>query len=63
MDKICCFFVHRDAILNKEDNDNLLKIIENLIINKKINNFYFGGYSNFDKICYYNVKKLKIKYK
>lgn len=63
MDKICCFFGHRDAILNKEDNDNLLKIIENLIINKKINNFYFGGYSNFDKICYYNVKKLKIKYK
>ncbi len=41
MGKVCCFVGHRKINLTKELEDNLIKTIEDLIINKGVNRFLF----------------------
>ena len=41
MGKVCCFIGHRKINLTKELEDNLIKTIEDLIINKGVNRFLF----------------------
>ena len=62
MGKVCCFVGHRKINLTKELEDNLIKTIEDLIINKGVNRFLFGSKSEFDVLCHRIINKLKEKY-
>ncbi len=62
LNKICSFFGHRNTSLTDEQYLELKKIIENLIISKKVNCFLFGSKSNFDFTCHKIVSELKEKY-
>ena len=44
-DKSCCFFGHRKIDETEELKNNLRGIIENLIVNVKIDTFFFGSKS------------------
>lgn len=58
--KFCCFFGHRET--PNDVKPKLIKAIENLIINEKVNNFYVGNQGGFDGIVYSALKELKQKY-
>ncbi len=58
----CCFFGHRKIEETEELKNNLCKIIENLIINDKVNTFFFGSKSEFDDLCHKTVTELKEKH-
>lgn len=60
--KVCCFIGHRTINKSSELRENLLNIIEDLIINKRVNTFMFGSKSKFDDYCYELVSELKTKY-
>ena len=57
-----CFFGHRKIVETEELKNNLYEIIENLIINEKVDTFLFGSKSDFDKLCLKIVAGLKEKY-
>ena len=57
-----CFFGHRKIDETKELKNNLCGIIENLIVNKKVDTFFFGSKSEFDDLCHKVVTELKEKY-
>ena len=61
-EKTCCFFGHRKIDETAELKDNLCGIIENLIVNKKVDTFFFGSKSEFDDLCHKTVTELKEKY-
>lgn len=63
-DKIhtCCFFGHRKIEVTDELIRRLEEIVEDLIINEKVNTFLFGGKSQFDNLCLTIVTELKKKY-
>ena len=58
----CCFFGHRKITVTDELVDRLYRVIEDLIINEKINTFLFGSKSEFDTLCLSTVTKIKNKY-
>ena len=58
----CCFFGHRKINVTDELINRLKDIIEDLIVNKKIDTFLFGSKSEFDEICLKVVTELKNKY-
>ena len=60
--KVCCFIGHRQIKKSTELRENLITLIEVLIINKKVDNFFFGSKSKFDDYCYEIVTELKEKY-
>lgn len=60
--KICCFFGHRKINETAELKNNLNEIIENLIINEKVDTFLFGSKSEFNDLCLDVVTRLKGKY-
>ncbi len=57
-----CFFGHRKIDETEELKNNLYEIIENLIVNEKVDTFYFGSKSQFDDLCHEIVTGLKDKY-
>ncbi len=61
-EKNCCFFGHRKIDETAELKDKLCGIIENLIVNKKVDTFFFGSKSQFDDLCHKIVTELKEKY-
>ena len=61
-EKSCCFFGHRKIDETEELKNNLYKVIENLIVNDKVNTFFFGSKSEFDDLCHKTVTDLKEKY-
>ena len=61
-EKTCCFFGHRKIEETEELKNNLYEIIENLIVNKKVDTFLFGSKSQFDDLCHKTVTDLKEKY-
>ena len=61
-EKTCCFFGHRKIAETEELKNNLYEIIENLIVNKKIDTFFFGSKSQFDDLCHKTVTDLREKY-
>ena len=61
-DKTCCFFGHRKIDETDELKINLYGIIENLIVNGKVDTFLFGSKSEFDDLCHKTVTDLKEKY-
>lgn len=58
----CSFFGHRNVCLNKNQYQELERIIEKLIVNYGIKFFLFGSRSTFDEACCEIVSKLKNKY-
>ena len=61
-DKTCCFFGHRKIDETAELKDKLCGIIENLIVNEKVDTFLFGSKSQFDDWCHKVLTELKEKY-
>ena len=61
-EKSCCFFGHRKIDETEVLKNNLYVIIENLIVNEKLDTFLFGSKSQFDDLCHKIVTELKEKY-
>ena len=55
----CCFIGHRKIKKTKEMERELFTIIENLIVNEKVDTFLFGSKSEFNSFCHDIVTKLK----
>lgn len=60
--KTCCFIGHRQVFLTLDDLNKLKSIIENLILNENVLEFYFGSKSKFNDICHNLLTGLKEKY-
>ncbi len=60
--KSCCFIGHRKIEENEELIQKLYSIVEELIVEEKVETFLFGSKSQFDHLCYEIVKELKQKY-
>lgn len=60
INNICCFFGHRN-IYNTYI-PKLKEEIENLIINYNVNEFYVGGYGDFDNLAVKTINDIKKNY-
>ena len=60
--KTCCFIGHRQVFLTLDDLNKLKSIIENLILNENVLEFYFGSNSQFNNICHNLLTGLKEKH-
>ena len=58
----CCIFGHREVEKTNELTLRLKSVFEDLIINKKVNCFLFGGFGAFDDLCHEVITELKRKY-
>lgn len=58
----CCFIGHRTINKTDELKNDLYKIIENLIINEKVDTFLFGSKSEFNDLCLKTVINLNDRY-
>ena len=58
--KTCCFFGHREVMHNIKD--KLTAIIEKLITEDGVTEFYVGHQGQFDSMVYSVLKELKAKY-
>ncbi|MBE7082611.1 MAG: hypothetical protein E7378_02940 [Clostridiales bacterium] len=62
-DKSCSVFGHRDIEEdNKDLKEKLYLVFEDLITNKNVKYFYFGGFGDFDYLCNMVVADLQKKY-
>lgn len=60
--RTCCFFGHREIENEEELAVRLKNIVEDLIINKKVDTFLFGSKSEFNSLCHAVVSELRKKY-
>ena len=60
MTKTCCFFGHREVTHNIRG--RLTAIIEKLITENGVTNFYVGHQGQFDNMAYSVLKELKSNY-
>ena len=58
----CCFFGHRTINETEELKVKLCEVIERLIVEEKVETFFFGSKSRFDSLCLEIVTKIKQKY-
>ena len=58
----CCFIGHREIDETEILRIRLSEIIENLIVNKKVETFLFGSKSQFNSLCLETVTEIKEKY-
>ena len=58
----CCFFGHRKIEVTEELVNRLKEVVEDLIVEKKVDTFLFGSKSQFDKLALSVVTELKKKY-
>lgn len=58
----CCFIGHREIDETEALKSELCKIIEMLIVGKKVNIFLFGSKSRFNSLCYELVTQLQNKF-
>lgn len=61
-DTACCFFGHRTISNTNELTEKLYSTIEELIVNKKVDTFFFGSKSQFNTLCHELVTKIREKY-
>lgn len=59
-EKSCCFFGHR--YVTHDIKAKLTEIIQSLITEEQVYNFYVGHQGQFDSMVYSVLKELKIKY-
>lgn len=59
MERVCSFFGHRDAVLTNDEKIKLTNVILDLIENKNTIHFYFGGFGDFDQLCWEIVTEIK----
>ncbi|MBO5371065.1 MAG: hypothetical protein J6B23_10385, partial [Clostridia bacterium] len=57
--RTCCFLGHRKINRSERMVSNLTDIIENLIVEEKIDTFLFGSKSEFNTLCLEVVAMLK----
>ena len=62
MDKICSFFGHRQIMNAEELRKMVTFLVERLIEEKGYAIFLFGGFGEFDELCYNIISRLKVKY-
>lgn len=62
MSKICCFAGHSELTGAEEIYERLLTVIERLILDEGVNEFWAGNYGAFDRLCGRAVKQLKGKH-
>ncbi len=62
MNKICCFAGHSEIYHTDDIYDNLIKLIEKLVVEEKVSEFWVGNYGNFDRLSAKAVRSLKEKY-
>lgn len=60
--KICSFFGHRYIDISTELENKVKSTILKLITIKNINTFYFGGFGEFDKLCWETTTEIKQSY-
>ena len=58
-EKSCSVFGHRDIEVCEELKIKLKTIFESLIVNHNVVIFYFGGFGDFDELCYEVISELK----
>ena len=61
-ERTCCFFGHRTINETEELKSKLIKIIEQLIVDEKVDTFLFGSKSRFNSLCLELVTQIKEKY-
>lgn len=61
-EKSCSVFGHSKIEITKELENNLKSAFEMLITQEKVKYFYFGGFGEFDDLCWQIVTSLKGKY-
>lgn len=61
-EKTCCFFGHRKIDETEELKNNLYEIIENLIVDEKVDTFLFGSKSEFDRLCLKTITEMREKH-
>ena len=61
MDKICSCFGHAKIDITDKLRKQVYKVYEDLI-NREFNVFYFGGFGDFDDLCWRVVSELQTKY-
>ena len=62
MDKICSFFGHRQIMNTEWLRKRVTFLVERLIVEQGYAIFLFGGFGEFDELCYNIVSHLKEKY-
>ena len=62
MSKRCCFAGHSKIYHTDDIYDNLVNLIEKLIIEEDVSEFWVGNYGNFDGLSAKAVRNLKEKY-
>ncbi len=60
--KVCSFFGHRNIEITPLLKNTLKSLITDLIENKQVGTFYFGGFGDFDELCWEIVTEIKNKY-
>lgn len=60
--KSCSVFGHSKISITDELKKRLYKIFEIVIVNHNVKYFYFGGFSEFDDLCWQVVTELKKSY-
>ncbi len=62
LDNTCCFFGHRTIRETGELKERLYQIVENLIIQHRVDTFLFGSKSRFNDLCREVVTEMKQTY-
>ena len=62
MNKRCCFAGHGKICPTDDISDNLANLIEKLITEENVSDFWVGNYGDFDKLSAKAVRNLKVKY-
>ena len=57
----CCFFGHRKIEVADEFVNRLEKVVDDLIVEKKVDTFLFGSKSDFNSLCLDIASKIKVK--
>ncbi len=60
--KACSVFGHRKIEITENLKDSLRVYFRNLILNDNVKIFYFGGFGEFDELCWQIVTELKEEY-
>lgn len=60
--KTCSVFGHSNIKVTDKLKRELYLLFENLVLKENVSIFFFGGFSDFDEICYCVISKLKLKY-